>query len=137
MKILYFITLFTIYSFFSSAEIINNVVVNNNKRITKETVVTLGNIQVGTNYDKSDVDQILKNLYDTNFFSDIRISVENSTLTIFLEENKIIQTIVLNGIKAERIKESILEGMRLKNRSPFVEFKVKIKCFIHDYKCKT
>ena len=92
MKILYFITLFTIYSFFSSAEIINNVVVNNNKRITKETVITLGNIQVGTNYDKSDVDQILKNLYDTNFFSDIRISVENSTLTIFLEENKIIQT---------------------------------------------
>ena len=125
MKILYFITLFTIYSFFSSAEIINNVVVNNNKRITKETVITLGNIQVGTNYDKSDVDQILKNLYDTNFFSDIRISVENSTLTIFLEENKIIQTIVLNGIKAEKIKESILEGMRLKNRSPFVEFKVK------------
>ena len=125
MKILYFITLFTIYSFFSSAEIINNVVVNNNKRITKETVITLGNIQVGTNYDKSDVDQILKNLYDTNFFSDIRISVENSTLTIFLEENKIIQTIVINGIKAERIKESILEGMQLKNRSPFEEFKVK------------
>ena len=125
MKILYFITLFTIYSFFSSAEIINNVVVNNNERITKETVITLGNIQVGTNYDKSDVDQILKNLYDTNFFSDIRISVENSTLTIFLEENKIIQTIVINGIKAEKIKESILESMHLKNRSPFVEFKVK------------
>ncbi len=125
MKILYFITLFTIYSFFSSAEIINNVVVNNNKRITNETVITLGNIQVGTNYDKSDVDQILKNLYDTNFFSDIRISVENSTLTIFLEENKIIQTIVINGIKAEKIKENILEGLQLKNRSPFVEFKVK------------
>ena len=94
MKILYFITLFTIYSFFSSAEIINSVVVNNNKRITKETVITLGNIKVGTNYDKSGLDQILKNLYNTNFFSDIKISVENNTLNLFLEENKIIQTIV-------------------------------------------
>jgi len=125
MKILYFITLFTIYSFFSSAEIINNIVVNNNKRITKETIVTLSNIKVGTDYDKADVDQFLKKLYDTNFFSDIKISVENNTLTIFVAENKIIQTIKINGIKAERIKESIFEIMQLKNRSPFIEFKVK------------
>ena len=125
MKILYFITLFTIYSFFSSAETINSVEVNNNKRISKETIITLGNIKVGTNYDKSDVDQILKNLYDTNFFFDIRISVENDILVIFLKENKIIQTIELNGIKAEKIKKSIFDNMQLKNRSPFVEFKVK------------
>ena len=125
MKILYFITLFTIYSFFSSAEIINNIVVNNNKRITKETIVALSNIKVGTNYDKADVDQFLKKLYDTNFFSDIKISVENNTLTIFVTENKIIQTIEINGIKAERIKKSIFDIMQLKNRSPFIEFKVK------------
>ena len=125
MKILYFITLFTIYSFFSSAEIINNIVVKNNKRITKETVITLSNIKVGTNYDKADLDQFLKNLYDTNFFSNIKISVENNTLTIFLEEKKIIQTIKINGIKAEKVKESIFEIMQLKNRSPFQEFKVK------------
>ena len=46
-------------------------------------------------------------------------------LTIFVEENKIIQTIKINGIKAEKIKESILEDYAVKNRSPFVEFKVK------------
>ncbi len=125
MKILYFITLFTIYSFFSSAEIINNIVVNNNKRITKETIITLSNIKVGTNYDKADLNQFLKNLYDTNFFSNIKISVENNTLTFFVEENKIIQTIKIIGIKAEKIKEIILEDMQLKNRSPFQEFRVK------------
>ena len=69
MKILYFTILFILYSFFSSAEIINDVVVNNNKRISKETVIALGNIKIGTNYDKSDVDQVLKNLYETDFFS--------------------------------------------------------------------
>ena len=124
MKILYFIILFTFYSFLSSAEIINDVVINNNKRISKETIVTLGNVKVGANYEKSDLDKVLKNLYDSNFFSDIKLSVANNKLNIFVVENKIIQTISINGIKAEKIKEAILENIQLKDRSPFVEFKV-------------
>ena len=126
MRILYFIILFTLYSFLSSAEVINDVVVKNNKRITKETIITLGDINLGENYEKSDLDKVLKNLYNTNFFSDIKVSVENNTLTIFIEENKIIQSIVLNGIKANRIKEAILEDLLLKERSPFIKIKVKL-----------
>jgi len=125
MRILYFIILFTFYSFISSAEIIEDVLVNNNKRITKETIITLGNIELGKNYDKSDLDKVLKNLYDTNFFLDIKISLENNTLNISIKENKIIQTIEIEGIKANRIKESILEGLFLKERSPFIKVKVK------------
>ena len=125
MKILYFIILFTFYSFLSSAEIINDVVINNNKRISKETIVALGNVKVGANYEKSDLDQVLKNLYESNFFSDIKLSVENNKLNIFVVENKIIQTIKINGIKTEKIKKAILEHLQLKDRSPFIEFKVK------------
>jgi len=125
MRILYFIILFTFYSLISSAEIIEDVLVNNNKRITKETIITLGNIELGKNYDKSDLDKVLKNLYDTNFFLDIKISLENNTLNISIKENKIIQTIEIEGIKANRIKESILEGLFLKERSPFIKVKVK------------
>ena len=125
MKILYFIILFTFYSFLSSAEIINDVVINNNKRISKETIVALGNVKVGANYEKSDLDQVLKNLYESNFFSDIKLSVKNNKLNIFVVENKIIQTIRINGIKAEKIKEFILEHLQLKARSPFIEIKVK------------
>ena len=125
MRILYFIILFTFYSFISSAEIIEDVLVNNNKRITKETIITLGNIELGKNYDKSDLDKVLKNLYDTNFFLDIKISLENNTLNISIKENKIIQTIEIEGIKANRIKESILEGLFLKERSPFIKVKIK------------
>ena len=101
MKILYLIIFFTLYSFLSSAEIINDVVVNNNKRISKETIITLGNIKIGKNYDKSDVDQVLKNLYGTDFFSDIKISVENNTIIILVDENKIIQLVKINGIKSK------------------------------------
>ena len=125
MKILYFIFLFTFYSFFSLAETINDVVVSNNKRITKETIITLANIKIGKNYGKSDVDKILKDLYETDFFSDIKISIEDNTLNIFIEENKIIQKVKINGIKAQRVQKAILEDVQLKDRSPFVKIKVK------------
>ena len=85
----------------------------------------LGNVKVGANYEKSDLDKVLKNLYDSNFFSDIKLSVANNKLNIFVVENKIIQTISINGIKAEKIKEAILENIQLKARSPFIEIKVK------------
>ena len=125
MKILYFIILFTVYAFLSSAEIINDVVVNNNKRISKESIISLGNIKVGKNYDQSDLDQVLKNLYGTDFFSDIKISVENNTIIILVDENKIVQSVKINGIKSKTVQKAILDKLNLKDRSPFVEFKVK------------
>ena len=82
MKILYFIIFFTFYSFFSLAETINDVVVDNNKRISKETIITLGDIKLGTNYDKSDLNEILKKLYETNFFSDVKVNFEQNILEI-------------------------------------------------------
>ena len=125
MKIFSFIILFTLHAFFSSAEIVNDVVINNNKRITKESIIALGNINVGADYDQSELDEVLKNLYRTDFFSDIKISVENNTIIIFVNENKIIQSVKINGIKSKTTQKSILDKLQLKDRSPFIEFKVK------------
>ncbi len=126
MRILFFTFFITIYSFILNAEIVNDVVVNNNKRIIKESIISLGGIKLGNDYDQSDLDKILKNLYETNFFSDIKISVENNKMIIYVEENKIIQTVKIEGIKSKTIQESILEQLQLKNRSPFVEYKIKL-----------
>ena len=93
MRILFFTFFITIYSFILNAEIVNDVVVNNNKRIVKESIISLGGIKLGNDYDQSDLDKVLKNLYETNFFSDIKISVENNKMIIYVEENKIIQTV--------------------------------------------
>ena len=68
MRILFFTLFLTIYSFVLNAEIVNDVVINNNKRIAKESIISLGNIKFGNDYDQSDLDKVLKNLYGTNFF---------------------------------------------------------------------
>ena len=125
MRILYFIIFFTLYSFLSSAEIINDVAVNNNKRLSKESIIALGNVEIGKNYDQADLDQVLKNLYGTDFFSDIKISVENNIMIVFVDENKVIQSVKINGIKSKSVQEAIKDTLQLKDRSPFVEFKIK------------
>jgi outer membrane protein assembly factor BamA len=46
-------------------------------------------------------------------------------LIVKVEERKIIQQIVLNGIKAEKTKNSILKNLSLREKSPYVNFLAK------------
>jgi outer membrane protein insertion porin family len=55
----------------ANAVIIENVNVINNKRISKETILTYGQIEIKKDYNDDQINQILKNLYDTNFFENI------------------------------------------------------------------
>ena len=85
------------------ADVINDIEVKNNDRITKESIVTFSGIKFGNDYSQDQLNQILLDLYDTNFFSDIKFKIEGNTLLLVVER-KIIQSIILNGIKAEKQK---------------------------------
>ena len=82
---------------FNSAqpEILNDVKVENNKRVSKESIIVFGNIEIGKNYNESDINKILVDLYDTNFFSNIKLRVENGVLIVNVVEKKIIQSVIL------------------------------------------
>ena len=55
----------------SQAEIVKSVDVIGNKRITLETVMVFGDITVGKDYKTSDINSLIKKLYETNYFSNI------------------------------------------------------------------
>ncbi len=103
------------------SEIINTVNVVNNDRITKETILVFSNIEIGKNYDSNDLDQIIKDLYQTNFFSDVSLNLDNGILTIDVIENKIIQEIIINGIKKNELVDILKKQLLLKDKNPFVE----------------
>ena len=109
---------------FSLSEIIRDVIVEGNNRISKQTIITYGNIKLNTNYDNEKINDVLKNLYSTNFFEDISITKTNDSLKIIVKENKIIQTTIIEGVKSNTIKQSILETMYSKDKAPFLERKV-------------
>ena len=110
----------------SHAVVLKNVKINNNKRITKETIITYGGIQLNKDYNQKELNDIIKNLYDTNFFSKISLKVEGQTLILEVEENKIIQSVKVEGVKSNKIKEAILKNLFSKDKSPFLIEKVKI-----------
>tara|TARA_B100000989_G_scaffold244546_1_gene191624 strand:+ start:261 stop:2489 length:2229 start_codon:yes stop_codon:yes gene_type:complete len=110
---------------YALGDIINSVVVKNNNRITKETIISFGGIELGKDYSQQQLNNILLDLYSTNFFSDIKFDLKGDTLIVDVEERKIIQQIVLNGIKAEKTKKLILKNLNLKEKSPYVNFLAK------------
>ena len=48
--------------------------------------------------------------------------MSSGKLSISVIENKIIQSIILNGIKATKFKEAILDAVNLKEKSPYNEY---------------
>ncbi len=120
----FFISLILLCVFFTSAkaEVIKDVKLENNKRVTKESIIAFGNIKLGFDYSEAEINQILIDLYDTNFFSDIKINVKDNILIINVNEKKIVQTIIIKGVKSKENTKKILKQLNLKDKSPFDKF---------------
>ena len=119
--LLQFIILFILIST-AKAEVINDIKLENNIRISKESIIAFGNIKIGKDYSETEINQILLDLYKTNFFSDIKIQIENNTLIVNVTERKIIQTVLIEGVKSKENTEKILKQLKLKDKSPFDEY---------------
>ena len=125
-KILLSIILFT--NFFISicfSEIIKKVQVQGNQRISDETIIVLGNIKLNSEYDDEKLNITLKNLYESNFFSNIDLNISEDILLISVIENPIIENIEITGIKSDNQKEKLYESMKLKNRMSFTKNQLK------------
>ncbi len=126
MKYLLIILIFLKLAFTNAfGEIINDVQVKNNNRITKETIISFGGIKLGQDYSQEQLNNILLDLYSTNFFSDLKFEIQGNTLIVDVKERKIVQRIQINGIKAEKTKNSVLKNLNLREKSPYVNFLAK------------
>ena len=105
----------------SLSEIINDIDIQGNQRISDETILVLGDIDLGTDYNTDDLNDIIKRLYGSDFFQDISVNLDNNTLIITLIENPIIEDIQINGIRSNQTVEKIIEAITLKNRKSFTE----------------
>ena len=75
ISLVLFITLFSANSY---SEVVKKIDVKGNERISAETIAIFGDISVGKNYEISDINSLIKKLYDTTFFSNISVVVPNS-----------------------------------------------------------
>jgi outer membrane protein insertion porin family len=123
LKVIFLSFIFNlIFLSFSLSEIVKKIQITGNTRISDETVLMFSRINEGQNFNNSMLNEILKNLYDSNFFSDVSVKFENSTIVINVKEAPLIKDIKISGIKADKFKKLITESLILKPRGSFNEF---------------
>ncbi|MDA9898729.1 outer membrane protein assembly factor BamA [Candidatus Pelagibacter ubique] len=105
----------------SIAQTISEIKVDGNKRISKESIIIFGDIDFNKSYNDDDLDMVLKNIYETNFFKEINLKINNSILEISVIENPIIEYVQINGIKSTKLTELLFDKIKLKNRSSYIE----------------
>ena len=105
----------------SLSDIVKEIKILGNDRISDETILVFSNISENQNIDDTEINTILKNLYETNFFKDVKVEYRDSILNIQVTENPLVYNIKFGGLKSKNLQKIILENIQLKERSSFIE----------------
>ena len=105
----------------SRAEIISKIIIEGNKRVSDETIKIYGNIDLNKDYSDLDLDRVLKDLYETEFFEDVNLELKNNTLKINLKEYPIVNQLIIIGEKSKRYKDQIKKIIKLKEKRSFIK----------------
>ena len=112
--------LFNISIIFSGkSEVVKDYDIKGNDRIPTETILMFSNFKIGDDLKENEINIILKNLYETNFFQNVELKFTNNKLFIVVKENPLIQNIDYNGVKSKKILEEIKKDLNLKSRSSY------------------
>ena len=126
-KIFYCLIFFFLLSGKLFSQNITNFEIIGNERISDETIMiftNLGDIK-NKELNDNDLNDIIKNLYSTDFFENVSINVVNGKLLIKVLEYPLIQSVVLSGIKNKDQISLINENIKLKPKNSFIPIKVK------------
>ena len=109
----------------SLSDKVNKIDVNGNDRISDETIIMFSSVSINDDIDENSLNDILKNLYGTDFFKNVSVKFDKNILEIIVIENPLIENIKYNGIKSETIKSKFTQNLRLKSRSSYSELTLK------------
>ena len=79
------------------------------------------NIKIGDKVDKDDLNNILKRIYDTNFFKNVKVNFENNVLIIFVEESSLVENVIIKGPKSKTLIRDLKENLKVKSRTSYNE----------------
>ena len=121
-RLIFFIFFIFLIQLPAISDIIRKIEVTGNQRIPDQTILMFSEISPGDDISNNDLNLIINNLYKTNYFKNISISINDNILLINVEENPIIGQIEIKGVKAKKNIIIIKENLELKDRSSFSKF---------------
>ena len=108
----------------SNTAIIEKIEIDGNLRVNDETIKMFSGVTIGDDLSSNGLNEALKKLYETNFFKDVQLKIENSILKIFVVENAIIKSVKINGVKNKTLEKALFENISQKKGASFDKFKV-------------
>ena len=119
------ILLLFIMSSVSFGETVKDFKISGNKRISDATIILFSKVKINDDISKNKLNDIIKELYSTNFFNDVKVTFNKQIIEIAVEENPVVQNLVFNGIKKKNIISKLKENLVLKEKQPFIKNAVK------------
>ena len=110
---------------FSNSQIIKEIEVIGNERISKQTIIMFSSVSTPDEITQNKLNDILKDLYETNYFQDVNVKISEEKIIITVKENPIVENINFDGIKSKTIRAQVLKNTKLKSRSSYNEFMIK------------
>ena len=121
-KLLNIFTILFLFSGYVNAEIFLDFNITGNDRVSKQTIINFSKLKKNKDLTKEDLNEAVKILFNTNFFEDVSVSIENDMLNINVKEYPIIQDILFEGIKAKKFTKLLKDQSLLKTKYPFNDF---------------
>ena len=112
--LLYFIMICFFITNNSLAQNIKEIQIIGNERIPDETILMFSNVSVNDNFTTEKLNFILKELYNSNYFNEVKVSIIDQNLIISVKENPIIENVNFIGIKSKSLRKSVLNKIKLK-----------------------
>ncbi len=120
-KIFFLVIIFFSISSISFSEIVKDIKVKGNERVSDKSIEMFSNINIGDDVDQDQLNQILKKVYDSNFFKDVKVSLKDNILTIFVEESSLVENVTIKGPKSKTLISDLKKNLRVKSRTSYNE----------------
>ncbi|MCL2749236.1 MAG: outer membrane protein assembly factor BamA [Alphaproteobacteria bacterium] len=120
MKRIFFAFAFLLLPFMACAAVISSINVVGNQRMDAESVRILADVKTGMDLNSEGINQVVKRLQQSGYFSSVSASMEGGALKISVSESPTVAQVTVEGnddVSTDDLKKEI----RLKERSSFDE----------------
>ena len=93
----------------AQAAVVNSIEVRGNSRMDAETIRTYVTIVPGQSFSNADIDDSVKALFSTGFFTDVSIYQSGRVLIVEVDESGVVANVFFEGNK--RLKDEVLTGL--------------------------
>ncbi len=107
-----------------AAQKVKKIEISGAQRIEESTIASYMDLKIGDNVDSESTDKVLKSLFSTGLFADVKVSETSGLVSVNVVENPVVNIISFEG--NDKVKDDeLLSEIQLRQRQVFTRAKVR------------